>query len=321
MTLKAELHLHLEGCISPETALMLAKRHGETIDSRWMGDDGFYQYADFMEFIQAFDAISIGLRTQQDYYDITLDYLVKSAEQGSIFSELFVSPDHGARFGLPYDALIDGVASAIEDAHKRTRIESRITLIGVRHNGVESCENVAKLLHAQPHPMVTGYGLAGDEAGFPPSQFKKAFEIAGEAGAGLTAHAGEWGDAASVRDAIRELGITRIGHGVRSIEDASVIEEIVDKGITLEVCPMSNIALKVYPGFEQHPLRRLIDSGVKCTLSTDDPPFFGTSIAKEYAVAQQNFGLSDEQLLQLTRNSINAAFVDDETRADLLAQL
>lgn len=319
--LKAELHLHLEGCIPPELALRLAARHGIELDQRFFGDDGFYQYADFMEFMDAYDAISQGVRTQADFEEIAYEYLVASAEQGSIYTELFVSPDHAKRFGLPYEAQIDGVASAIERAHTETRIESRIVLIGVRHFGVESCESVANLLHQFPHPLVTGYGLAGDEAGFPPAQFARAFEIAKDACAGLTAHAGEWAGPDKIREAIETLGITRIGHGVRSIEDPKLIEEIVEKGITLEVCPMSNIALKVYQGFEDHPLRKLVEAGVKCTLSTDDPPFFSTSIAKEYAVAEQNFGLSQAQIQAFTRNAINAAFVDEDTRRELLAQL
>jgi adenosine deaminase len=185
----------------------------------------------------------------------------------------------------------------------------------------ERAESVAAAAAARPHPYVTGFGLAGDEAGFPPEPFARAFAIAADGGLGCTVHAGEHAGPESVRGAMDLPGITRISHGVRAIEDPSLVAELAERGLVLEVCPGSNVALGVYPSFEEHPLPALHAAGVRVTLGSDDPPYFATSIGREYNMAKERMGFGDGELMGMTRTALDAAFADEPLRADLLARL
>ena len=163
---------------------------------------------------------------------------------------------------------------------------------------------------------VVGFSLAGDEAGFPPGLFAEAFASAAGAGLGCTVHAGEWAGADSVRAAL-ELPVSRLSHGVRAIEDPALVAELAARGTVLEVCPTSNVALGVFGSYEEHPLRALVDAGVRVTLGSDDPPYFGATVAGEYALARTRFGLADDRLLAITRTAVDAAFAEPELRATL----
>jgi adenosine deaminase len=223
---------------------------------------------------------------------------------------------------LSYAAMLDGVAQGIDDAHAATRIESRIVVTAVRNFGTERAEWIARTAAAQPHPYVTGFGLAGDEAGFPPAPFARAFELAHEAGLGITCHAGEWAGPESVRGALAlPVPIKRLGHGVRAIEDPELVRELAERGTVLEVCPTSNIVLGAYPDYAAHPFPVLRDAGVRVTLGSDDPPYWEATVGGEYAVARREWGLDDDALRDVTRTAIEAAFVSDDLRASLLARL
>jgi adenosine deaminase len=167
---------------------------------------------------------------------------------------------------------------------------------------------------------VVGFQRAGDEAGYPPGPFAAAYAIAADAGLGCSVHAGEWAGAESVRAAL-ELPVTRIGHGVRAIEDPALVAEIAERGIVLECCPTSNVVLGVFPSFDAHPLPALRDAGVRVTLASDDPPYFGASVGGEYAVARERFGMNDAELIALTRTAIEASFAEPPLRASLQARL
>jgi adenosine deaminase len=167
---------------------------------------------------------------------------------------------------------------------------------------------------------VVGFSLVGDEAGFPPGPFATAYAIAAAAGLGCTVHAGEHAGAESVRGAL-ELPVTRIAHGVRAIEDPSLVAELAERGTILEVCPTSNVALGVFPSYERHPLGALREAGVRVTLGSDDPPYFGCSIGGEYAVAQQRFGLEEEELMDITRTAVEGAFAQGGLKSGLLARI
>ena len=196
-----------------------------------------------------------------------------------------------------------------------------MVVIGVRHLGAERVEAAAKFAAERPDPLITGFNMAGEERFGKVADFTRAFDIARETGLGITIHAGELAGAQSVRDAIDLVRPDRIGHGVRAIEDMDLVRRIADLGIVLEVCPGSNIALKVFPDFESHPLRTFFDMGVKVTLNSDDPPYFDTSLAKEYEIAKTRMGFSDAELNAMTRTALDAAFVDEATRARLLAMI
>jgi adenosine deaminase len=317
----AELHVHLEATATPDLVRRLAARNGLEIPPGTIDGDR-YVWGDFLDFLRTFDRAVTVVKTAADYRDITYEYLVACSAEGAIYVEVTVSPDHADQSGLSYAAMLDGVAQGIDDAHAATRIESRIVVTAVRNFGTERAEWVARTAAAQPHPYVTGFGLAGDEAGFPPAPFARAFELAHEAGLGITCHAGEWAGPESVRGALAlPVPIKRLGHGVRAIEDPELVRELAERGTVLEVCPTSNIVLGAYPDYAAHPFPVLRDAGVRVTLGSDDPPYWEATVGGEYAVARREWGLDDDALHDVTRTAIEAAFVSDDLRASLLARL
>ncbi|MCW5589374.1 MAG: adenosine deaminase [Legionellales bacterium] len=318
---KAELHVHFEGSIFPDLAKKLAQKNKITLPDEIFTPHNTYAWKDFSDFLNAYDVVSQVIRTPEDYRDIGYEYLKRSAQEGVIYTELMPSPDHAKNSGLSYQDMLEGVVAGMQDAKRDFNIESRIMISGVRHYGIEACEAVAKLTQQYPHPLVTGFGLGGDELNFPPQLFKKTYAIAKDAGLQLTCHAGEWGAPDTVRTAIEVLNLQRIGHGVRSIEDDAVLQFIIDRNVTLEVAPGSNISLRVYPNFAAHPLLKLRARGVRVTLNSDDPPFFGTTIGQEYETAKTQFNLTDNELISITQNAILGAFVDENTRQELLARV
>src|SRR5947209_19157792 len=255
---KAELHVHLEGTAPPELVHRIAGRNGLALPDRLFGDDGRYRYTDFLDFLRTYDLAASVIRTGQDYRDITYEYLRSCAAGGAIYVELTASPDHAALVGLSDEEHLGGIAQGIDDARRDTGIEGRILVSAVRNFGVDRAVRVARYAAERPHPYVVGFSMAGDEAGFPAADFAEVFEVAAEAGIGCTIHAGEWAGAESVRAAL-ELPITRIDHGVRAIEDPALVAELAARGIVLACCPTSNVVLGLYPNYDEHPLRRLID--------------------------------------------------------------
>ena len=191
---------------------------------------------------------------------------------------------------------------------------------GIRHLGPESVQKTAKEVLDNPFAILVGFGLAGDELHFPPNLFSKTFKMLNEAKFPITVHAGEWDGPDNIKEAITLLYPTRLGHGVRSIEDPDLVNLIKKLNIVLETCPTSNIATKIYKDYNDHPVKKLFDQGVKITVNSDDPPFFNASIAGEYEV-MKNLGLSDEELKSLTKNAVNSAFCDQPTKEKLLSKI
>jgi adenosine deaminase len=320
MVPKAELHVHLEGTAPPELVQRIAARNGIPIPEGMLGEDGRFRYTDFLDFLRTYDLAASVIRTGEDYRDITYEYLSACADGGAIYVELTASPDHAALVGLSDEEHLAGIARGIDEARRDTGIEGRILISAVRNFGVEQAIRVAHYAAQLPHPYVVGFSMAGDEANFPAGDFAEAFVVAAEGGLGCTIHAGEWAGPESVRAAL-ELPITRISHGVRAIEDPSLVDELAAKAIVLECCPTSNVVLGLYPSYEEHPLGRLREAGVKVTLGSDDPPYFGASIAGEYEVCQARMGLTEDDLHDITYTAIDAAFCDDELRDGLMARL
>lgn len=317
-TPKAELHVHLEGTVTPKQLKALATKHQIALPNKIFGPNDAFAWDDFDHFIQVFDTVSSAIRTPEDYQLITYDYLARSAMEGVIYCELTVSYDHAHHKGISYKDFIDGIASGMSAAKRDYQIESRIIVTIVRHNGPENAIKTAQTVLENPHPFVTGFGLAGDEAGFPPSLFTEAFELVAKNGLSCTAHAGEWAGPEGIWEAIEHLPLTRIGHGVRSIEDPELIKELIKREIVLECCPGSNVALDLYPSFEEHPFLKLKQAGVQVTLNSDDPPYFSTTIGKEYNIAKSVHSLDREALIEITNTAIRASFTDDETKEHLL---
>jgi len=316
----AELHCHLEGTVSPDLALKLGARHGQDL-SGLIGPDGDWVWTTFNDFLHVYDAMSEVIQTPQDHFDVTKAYFETCGELGMRYGEIFVSPAHAERHGISYADLIGGVAAALHAVEQSHGIHGRIILTCVRHYGVPHAEATARLAEHHPHPFVVGFGMAGDEAHGSASDYVRAFEIARGAGLRTTAHAGEIMGAASIRDTLDHLNVERIGHGVRAHEAPELVGELAARGIPLEICPGSNIAMQVFESLEAHPVRTYFDAGVTITLSTDDPAFFHTNIRREYEQVAAVHGFTQAELLSLTRNSIRAAFCGEDLKSQLLGEI
>lgn len=322
---KAELHVHIEGTITPEMARRKAQLHGISLPADIFAPDGSrFQWKDFVDCVtRVYDTVASTVRTAQDYEDIAYDYLKRCAAENCIYVELIVSPDHVRRMGISYKELVDSLARAIDRARAETGIEARINAALVRHLPEADVRQAAQDIVDYRHPYVTGLDLAGAEKEGDIPSFRPVFKFIKErtnAELGWRIHAAEAVGIINARDAI-DIKARRIGHGVRTAEDPALVQELVKRGIVLEICPTSNILAGIYPSYAAHPLRRLFDEGVKVTLNSDDPGLFGNSVGGEYQVAKDEFGFSLRELLQTTKTAIEAAFVDEPTRRKLLEKV
>jgi adenosine deaminase len=317
---KAELHVHLEGTATPDLVRRIAQRNGLEVPEGVFAAPDRFAWRDFLDFLNTYNLVCSVIRTGEDYRDITYEYLASCARGGAIYVELTASVDHSRIAGLGDAEHWEGIAAGIDGARADHGIEARILSVAVRNYGVERAIEIAELTAARPHPYVVGFSLAGDEAGYPPEPFLDAYRIVADAGLGCTVHAGEWAGADSVRGAL-ELPVSRIAHGVRAIEDPALVEELARRQVTLEVCPTSNVVLGVFPTYEAHPFPVLRAAGIPLTLGSDDPPYFGASVAGEYAIAHERFGLSEDELVGVTRTAIEASFAEPALRDLLLTRL
>ena len=316
---KAELHCHIEGAAPPELVLRQAQKYGK--DTSPFIQNGAFVWHDFTSLMAAYDFSADLFRSEEDYAKLADHYLTSLARDGAIYSEIFISPDHARTAGLSSKAYTDALGEGLTRAKAKTGIEGRMIVTGVRHVGVEAIEQAARFAARCGHPLVSGFGVAGDERVGEFEDYVRAFEIAREAGLGITIHAGELMGWESVKSALDHIRPARIGHGVRAIENPDLVKRIADEGVVLECCPGSNIALGVFGGFDSHPVPALKAAGCKVTLNSDDPPYFWTSLKREYDIAAKHFGMNDKALTDITRTAVEAAFVDKKTKSALLARL
>lgn len=330
MMIKAELHAHLEGTLSPESLIRLARKNKIAVPDGILSEDGqSYIWSDtgssadiLMAFVKTYDRATAVIKTPEDYYDITLDYLKRCAGEGSIYEELTIYADPEPFVGISYGAMLDGISAAIDQARSTYDIECRLLASFVRHCGPEQALKDADTVARHPHKYVTGITMAGAEGAFTVADFKPAYDIVTEKlNLSKTAHAGEAAGPDSIRSCYELLGITRFGHMVRIVEDPDLMHEMAAIGAVAEVCPSSNIALKVYPDYARHPLRQMYEAGIKITLNSDDPPFFFTTLGQEYDIAAGEFGFTAAQLTGFTQNALEAAFIDEPTRQRLLQKI
>jgi|TARA_B110000967_G_scaffold90416_1_gene93042 adenosine deaminase len=316
---KVELHSHLEGCIQPHLVRTIAERNGISLKHGLFTTDDTFAWGDFVEFLQAYDEASFCLRKAQDYRDIMYTYMEQCAAEGTIYAETFISPDHAAAVGMSYEDMLSGCIEGINDAERDFGIVGRLIISCIRHLGPDQALVIAQQLADNPHPYIVGFGMGGNESTYTQADFAPAFNIAAAAGFACTTHAGEILGPESVWDAIDNLPVTRIGHGVRSAEDPALMAELAKRGIALEVCPGSNIALSVYPDLASHPLNKILKAGISISLNSDDPPFFDTTVGTEYHSGAKDFGLDLEQLRSISRMAMEASFADADTKTRLLA--
>ncbi len=318
---KVELHLHLEGAAPPDFIRGLAAEKGMDIAGAFDGAGG-YRWGDFAEFLATYELACSVLREPEDFRRLVEAVLARSAEQGVIYTEIFLAPDlcgdGSAAAWAEYLAAMEAGAEAAEIEHG---ILCRFIPTAIRHFGAARAEHAARLSAASAGGRVVGFGMGGEERFGVPSDFAPAFAIAAEAGLGLTVHAGEVCGPESVRAALDALPVSRIGHGVRAIEDPELVARIADEGIVLEVNPGSNIALGLYDDLAAHPIARLREAGCRVTISTDDPPYFHTDLSGEYAGLAQAFGWSGTDFAAMNLTAVAAAFCDADLKDTLRARL
>ena len=316
---KIELHLHLEGAAPPAFIRGLAAEKHQDL-SGIFDAEGHYAYRDFRDFLRVYEAAASVLHGPRDYARLLEEVLANCAEQGVIHAELFVSPEFCG--GADLHAWKDHLA-AMEEVAQRMEgqgISSRAIVTPIRHFGPEQARKSAICAAETSGGWVTGLGLGGAEDVGKPQDFAWSYDCAREAGLGLTIHAGEWCGPQSIRDALT-LGVTRIGHGVRAIEDPALVRDLAERQVTLECCPGSNIALGIYRDWPDHPIARLADAGVRVTVSTDDPPFFHTDLMREYDRLAQAFGWAEAEFTQMNLWAVDAAFCNDSTKTRLRKEL
>lgn len=318
---KVELHTHLEGCAPASFIRGLAAEKSIDI-SGIFNPDGTYAYRDFDHFLQVYEAACTTLQGPDDFYRLVKAVLEESASHGVVYQETFLSPDFCG--GGDLAAWRDYLA-AMETAAAEADRDHGITLKGIvtciRHFGPEASKPAAHCAVETHGGFITGFGMAGAEMVGRPADYAYVFDMAREAGMRLTCHAGEWGGPDMVADTIRDLRVERIGHGVNAIKDAALVGEIAEKGITLEVCPGSNVFLKATGDWADHPIQHLRDAGVKVTVSTDDPPFFGTTMTKEFDMLAQTFGWRGDDFKALNHAALDAAFCDADTKQKIAKRL
>ncbi|MFE2228817.1 adenosine deaminase [Streptomyces kronopolitis] len=312
---KAELHLHIEGTLEPELAFALARRNG--IELPYADEDALrraYSFADLQSFLNLYYALMAVLRTEDDFADLAHAYLARAKEQGVRHAEIFFDPQAHTARGVPIGTVIDGLARALDGAEEAYGISTRLIMCFLRDESAESA--LATFEAARPHlHRLTAVGLDSAEIGHPPSKFREVFALAREAGLKCVAHAGEEGPPAYVWEALDILGVDRIDHGVRCMEDEQLVARLVADQVPLTVCPLSNVRLRVIDDLADHPLPAMLDAGLLVTVNSDDPSYFGGYAEDNFRAVRDALGLDQETLRTLARNSFRAAFLDEAARA------
>lgn len=318
---KIELHLHLEGAAPPEFIQRLADEKSINLTGVF-DENGNYAFRDFGHFLTVYEAATSVLKTPEDYQRLTLAVLEAQAAQGVAYTETFLSPHFcgGGDVGAWREYLM-AIREAADQAEARSGTILRGIVTPIRHFGPDAARASALCAAETAGDWLVGLGIGGDERIGKLRDFAWSFDLGREAGLRLTAHAGEWGGPASVRDALDDLRVERVGHGVRAIEDAALVERLARDGIVLEVCPGSNVALGVYPSWRDHPIERFRKAGVAVTVSTDDPPFFHTNMRAEYDRLADTFGWQEDTVREVNLTAARAAFCDDATKQSLISLL
>jgi aminodeoxyfutalosine deaminase len=332
---KAELHLHLEGTVDPPTLAELSRRHPTplpTTNNRYknLDDSGrvfseeearaLYEYKNFTGFLWAFKAVTERLRTAEDYELVTYRMMQKLHAQNVLHAEVYISVGVVQWRGQEFASLFEGA----ERGRQRGRRDFGMSLYwifdAVRHFGVDEARKVVDEAIRLNDRNVAGIGIGGDERRAGPEQFREVYSHAAQHGLRLTVHAGETVGPESIWAALRELKADRIGHGLHAVDDPELVRYLAEKQIPVEVCITSNVLTGCCTAMEEHPVRKLFDAGVLVTLNTDDPDMFHTNLLREYQIARQTFGFSENELRELAKNSFRASFLPEEKKREYLGR-
>lgn len=307
---KAELHLHIEGTLEPELMIEIGRRNG--VELPWPDAESArraYDFRDLQSFLDIYYRATSVLIREEDFYDLTTAYLRKAASQHVRHAEVFFDPQTHTARGIAIETVIRGIEGALRDAHGNLNLSTKLIMCILRH--LSEREGMEIFRQALPwRRSITGIGLDSAERNNPPSKFRNLFELARREGFMTVAHAGEEEGAASVREALDILQISRIDHGVRCMEDERLVAELVRRQIPLTVCPLSNIRLRVFPSMQAHNLKRMLQRGLCVSINSDDPAYFGGYVNENYIEAADALGFERSDLVQLARNSFIASSLD-----------
>ncbi|WP_417596424.1 adenosine deaminase [Oceanospirillum sp.] len=318
---KAELHLHIEGSFEPELMFAIAKRNRITLsyDSVEALKEA-YQFNNLQEFLDLYYQGMNVLQTRQDYYDLTRAYLDKVHSQNVRHVEIFWDPQGHLERGIDFATQIGGIVQALKEAQSQHGISYRLIMSFLRHLSEDSAYETLEL--AKPYlDEIYGVGLDSSEMGHPPEKFQGVFAACRELGLKITAHAGEEGPADYVWQALDLLQVDRVDHGNRSLEDDALIKRLRDSQMILTVCPLSNLKLQVVKDLTNHPIPTMLQAGLKATINSDDPAYFGGYMNENLMQLQQAVGLSMDEIITLTRNSIEGSWAEETRKKELLAEL
>ena len=318
---KAELHLHIEGSLEPEMVFALARKHG--VKLKYPSVESLreaYRFHDLQSFLDIYYESASVLRDEEDFYRLTWAYLERAKADGVVHVEIFFDPQTHTERGISFDTVLDGIGRALEDGERLLGISFRLILCFLRHLSAEAAMQTLEL--ALPHKdKICAVGLDSSELGHPPSKFSAVFERARAAGFLTVAHAGEEGPPAYIYEALDDLKVSRIDHGVRCEEDAALCRRLADEQMPLTVCPLSNVKLAVFKRLEDHNLKRLLEMGLCVTVNSDDPAYFGGYVLENYLGCQRALGLTQAEIVRLARNSIAASFLPAPAKAKWLEEI
>ena len=316
---KAELHLHIEGTFEPELIFKMAERNKiklpyQSVESLRKA----YQFKDLQSFLDLYYACMNVLRSEEDFAELANAYFEKASKQNVVHAEIFFDPQAHTERGVPFRTVIDGLWAAVKDSKKNFGITSKMIMCFLRDLSAESA--METLDQAIPFgERIVAVGLDSAERGNPPSKFAAVFAKARAAGFEATAHAGEEGPAEYVWEALNILKVKRIDHGVRSLEDPKLVQHLVESAIPLTVCPLSNIKLRVFDHMKDHNVKEMLDAGLKATINSDDPAYFGGYLGENFKSISEALDLKQGDLKTLALNSINASFLSASERLEYLA--
>ncbi|HTU82695.1 MAG TPA: adenosine deaminase [Candidatus Acidoferrales bacterium] len=318
---KAELHVHIEGTFEPELIFEIAERNRVALDYPDVESlRRAYDFSDLASFLDVYYRAMAVLRHERDFYDLTAAYLRRAASQGVRHAEIFFDPQAHTSRGVAFETAIDGIWAALQDGARDPGISSHLILCFLRDLPAQSAmETLESAFRHQDR--IVAVGLDSAEVGNPPSKFQAVFERARAHGMLTVAHAGEEGPPEYVWEALDLLKVSRVDHGVRSLEDPALVDRLRRQRIPLTVCPFSNVRLKVVQSLSEHPIKRMLEEGLVATCNSDDPPYFGGYVGDNFAGIAKALSLSDGDLVRLARNSFVASFIDDATRDRYLAEL
>lgn len=318
---KAELHVHIEGTFEPELMFKIAQRNQIQIPYQSVEEvKQAYHFHNLQSFLDIYYAGANVLIHEQDFYDLTLAYFAKCAEDYVVHTEIFFDPQTHTQRGIAFETFFNGIYRACQDAEQKWGITSQLIMCFLRHLSEESAFETLEL--ALPFKdKIIAVGLDSSEVGNPPEKFKRVFAKAKELGFLLVAHAGEEGSPDYVWQVLDLLKVQRIDHGVRSEEDEKLMQRLIDEQIPLTVCPLSNLKLCVVDDMSKHNIRRMLQRGVCVTANSDDPAYFGGYMNENFIAIEQALNMTADELKQLAINSFKASFIADELKQKWITQI